>query len=568
MRLRKNNKLKKLLGNRRSRLRRALFATGFTVAVLFPLWTVANNAAPVVRGKSSALPLVNDPTPEQQRAQNLALSDVRVQEHTVGRRAEVFGVRRVLAAQFTPQSQACASADCRQVEIYLFDENAAVTAIVNLDTDEVLDVLYQPGMQPGISKSQSDRALEIALKAPEVVEALGYRPLSADMPPVAGGMPGTTCDDDHYCVAPTFKQGDRMLWAVVDLTAGELAGIHWGEVLPAAPASAIPSLPTGCPQPGGVVRDGWKLAYATTGTDGLRVYDVSYNGSSVLTGVKHLEWHVDYGVTGFVDVLGCGGGGGGFQIYPFGETQVLTMTSEAQTDIGFEVVQDFRMTQWGEPCNYRYDSRLQFFADGRFRIASAAYGQGCEPDGVYRPVVRIDIAVDGDDGDTFSFLDEGGWHTVITETYRVPYAEPGHGPHVYNLLGSAWSIFDQSGSGYFIVGDRGQYPQSRGASPFIYITQHHPEEGQTDMGVIGQCCLGNHFQGPEMYLDGEPTVGTNLVLWYVPQMATDVDSEGGDYYCWTVSGEPDPETYPCVTGPLFLPFTPQNSYYFPLIFNN
>jgi hypothetical protein len=274
---------------------------------------------------------------------------------------------------------------------------------------------------------------------------------------------------------------------------------------------------------------------------------------------------VDYGETGFVDVLGCGGGGGGFQIYPTGETQVLTMTNEAQTAVGFEVLQDFRMSQWGYPCNYRYESRLQFFSDGRFRVASAAFGRGCEPSNIYRAVVRIDIAVDGDDGDTFSFLDGDGWHGVVTETYRVPYNEPGHGPHVYNQSGSGWSVFDESGRGYFIVGDQGQYPQSRGAVPFFYVTQHHPNEGDTDIGLIGSCCNDDHRQGPEMYVNGEDVSGTNLVLWYVPQMVTEVNADAGDYYCWTVSGEPEPETYPCITGPLFVPFTPQNNYFFPLI---
>ena len=42
------------------------------------------------------------------------------------------------------------------------------------------------------------------------------------------------------------------------------------------------------------------------------------------------------------------------------------------------------------------------------------------------------------------------------------------------------------------------------------------------------------------------------MLWYVPQLVT--DGEEGSYYCWTVSGEPNPETYPCWAGPMFIPF--------------
>lgn len=522
-------------------------------------------ATPIVRGKSAAVPLSDELTPEQQIAEDAALSDSRVQALTAGKRSEVFGVREVTAGQFTPASAACAAADCRQVEIYLFDENAAVLAIVNVESREVLDVLHQPGVHPGISKKQAERAIALALESPEVIEMLGFRPLHVDMAPVPADMPGTSCTGDHYCVGPNFEVRDRSLWVIVDLTLGEIAAIFWGEPMPPPLRNPIPSLPHGCPQPGSVNRDGWELSYAATGTDGLRLNDVRYNGVAVLTSVKNLNWHVQYNpYFGYRDEPGCGSGGGGFQIQPYGETQVITMTNASGASIGFEIIQDFRMSRWGDSCNYRYENRLQFFADGRFRIGSAAYGRGCNTNGIYRPVVRIDVAVDGDDGDTFGYLDESGWHDVITETYRTPYAETGHGPHHFNASGSAWRILDEGGSGYYIVADRGQYPHSRGDTPYLYVTRHHSAEGDTDMGAIGQCCSENHVQGPDRYLDGEDVSATNIVLWYVGQMQTTVDAADGGPYCWTAAGEPDPESYPCITGPLFQPFTPRNTLYFPL----
>jgi PKD repeat protein len=36
-------------------------------------------------------------------------------------------------------------------------------------------------------------------------------------------------------------------------------------------------------------------------------------------------------------------------------------------------------------------------------------------------------------------------------------------------------------------------------------------------------------------------------------MATDGTPD--NYYCWTVTGEPNPETYPCFGGPMFIPIT-------------
>ncbi|HSM54633.1 MAG TPA: PKD domain-containing protein [Candidatus Sulfomarinibacteraceae bacterium] len=519
----------------------------------------------VLRGKAAALPLPAQNSPEQALAQELALSDARVQAHVGGSRAEVFGVRRLTAGQHTAASRACATRECRQVEIYLFEANAAVVAIVDLQAEAVLDVLYQRGVQPGINQRLAQRAEEIALNAPEVIEALGFRPLQLDMPPVPGDLLGTVCDHDRLCAAPNFQLGDRILWAVVDLHDEELAGLIWTDTEPEPSGNAMPRGDQECPAPGSVSRDGWTLSYATTPTDGLRVYDVSYEGMSVLTSVKHPEWHADYGQTGFRDSTGCEASSG-FHIPPYGETEVLTLYDEQEQETGFEVVQDFRTNQWGATCDYRYEARMQFYDDGRFRVASAVYGRGCSPDVMYRPVVRIHLAIDGNEGDYLSYWDGDQWATAETELYRVPYEESGDGrdtgsggPHRTTDQGYAWRANDHGGAGYFIVADEGQYEHSRGDDPFLYFTRHHEEEGDTDMGGIGSCCNDDHRQGPDRYVDGEAIDGANVVLWYVPQMQTVADEEAGDYYCWTVSGEPDPETHPCITGPLFVPSDPQEA---------
>lgn len=184
----------------------------FSFITLIALLSLTRLWSPVepVRGKPVAAPLTQTATPEQQLAQELALSDARIAPYTLGRRAEVFGVRQVMG-QFTPDSAACATAVCYQVEIYNFDDNAAILAIVNIESAAVLDVLYQPGVQPGINKRLADRAVEIAVNAPQVIEALGYRPQAVEVAPVPAGMPGTICDEGHLCAAPTFNLGDRFL---------------------------------------------------------------------------------------------------------------------------------------------------------------------------------------------------------------------------------------------------------------------------------------------------------------------------------------------------------------------
>jgi hypothetical protein len=541
----------------------------FGVTLLLLLLELGQTAVSV-RGKSAPLPLETAITTEQQTAQTLALADARVQALTNGQRSEVFGVRR-MGQQFTQASVACATAVCYQVEIYSFDENATVTAVVDTDAGVVRDVLPQPNMQPGINLRLANRALQLALNDPGVIEALGFRPAQADMAPVAAGLRGSTCDQGHLCAGPTFRQGNRILWAIVDLTTETVAGLRWTTV--ADDGNAIPYQPDGgfCPTPGSANRDGWALSYETTGTDGLRVYNVSYQGRTVLTSASLPEWHVDYNgeyyFPGFFDVTGCGGSGGGFPILPYGETAVRDML-DGSTVIGFEVVQDFRMSAWGTACNYRYGQRYQFYADGRFRVVVGAFGRGCGDDPamqqpVYRPVVRIDIAVDGDANDSFALWDGQQWLVQANETYRTPYESAGFGPHQLTTANAGWWVMDAGGAGFYIEPGLGQFNDGGlGDNPFIYITLHKPEEGDTDLPIFSPpgpsyCCNDDHLQGPDIFVNDEPISNANLVLWYVPQSTTDRIPEaedGNGRYCWTVDGGDPPETYPCFAGPMFTPF--------------
>lgn len=516
----------------------------------------------VVRGKSAAIPLSDQLSPEQQLAQDAALDDARVKAYTAGSRSEVMGVALVVADQYTEAASACAVADCRQVEIYNFDANATITTLVNVETGDVLDVLYQPRVQPGINKRLADRAIEIATNAPEVIEALGFKPTVVDMAPVGADMLGTSCNGEHLCVGPTFRVGNQVLWAIVDLTDDKLASTYWTPMADDPNEVIEPFIPEGgCPAGGNINRDGWSMDHEVTGTDGLRVYNVTYNGVAVANNMKLIEWHADYGSSGFRDYAGCGGGGGGFQINPFGETYIVELF-DGPTLIGFSVIQDFQMSNWGAGCNYRYEQHFQFFLDGRFRVVSGAFGRGCGNNSLYRPIIRMDMAIEGDSDDVFSYYDGATWVDLTTEDYRVPYAEAGQGPHELTAENYSWRIVDgTSGNGYYIEQDIGQmdppdspyandYPPSRGADPFVYVTLHRPSEGDTDLGSLGSCCNDDHRQGPDQYVDGESIVDSNIVLWYVPQTDTDVGS--GTEYCWTVSTS---ETYPCFVGPMFHPLT-------------
>ncbi len=532
-----------------------LLATALLFAMVFVVSGQLSTTQSVT-GKAPAAPLSEGISPEQQLAQDLALSDTQVQAYTVGRRSEVMGVGLV-GLHYTPAASECATADCRQVTIYNWDENVTITAIVNVDSRSVLDVLHLPASHPGINKRLVDLSQQLVLNDPGVAEVLGFQPTVDDLAfaPMEGDAPGTSCEGIHLCVAYTFDQNDRMLWAWIDLTDEKVAGLRWTSVNPGENElyNNTSVFNEGCPPSGSVNQDGWTMEHDVTGSDGLRVFNIKYNGNDVATSIKLAEWHADYGNTGYRDSTGCGGGGG-FPIYPYGNTQVLQITDGFQAP-GFEIVQDFRMSSWGNSCNYRYEQRIQFFADGRFRTVSGAYGKGCGTNALYRPLVRIDIAVDGDANDTFALWESGQWVDQTTELYRTPY-NSSNGPHEMDSNGYAWRIMDQGGNGFYMepsqvdtFGDG-----SRGDDNFIYAVLHKPAEGDSDLSAtIGSCCNDDHQQGPHQYVNGESIDNTNIVLWYVPQMDTDATDGGDGYYCWTLQGEPNPVTYPCFTGPMFVP---------------
>ena len=213
--------------------------------------------------------------------------------------------------------------------------------------------------------------------------------------------------------------------------------------------------------------------------------------------------------------------------------------------IGFELVQDFRMGSWGSLCNYRYEQHDQFYNDGRFRMVGEAFGKGCSTSGIYRPVMRLDLGLGGVGGNSFDVWNGNGWQTQASEDWWSQAAP-------YTPEGFKWRLTDQSGRAYLIEPGQGQFGDGgRGDFAFLYATQHHAAEGDTDLGAIGFCCNDDYQQGPDQFLNGESIVAQDIVLWYVPQMQTEVGD--GSNYCWTVSGDPSPETYPCASGPMFVP---------------
>ncbi len=505
---------------------------------------------------------------QQQRAQQLALASAPVQRYVQGSRAEVFTILP-FRDPFVPAYDACSDGACYQVDIFDFQQQATITAIVHLGSDQVLDAWLLPGAHPLIPPALYQRAVEIIQNDPDVQAALGYRPTAAQTRLMDPSNADTLCSGGRLCAGATFVTDSGAVWVIVDLHEERVEKLWWEEKPYDIRSNQIDPKPEAPPEDCGVTlhlaRDGWNLDYRTTGSDGLEITNVTRNlggvDRPVATRIKTMEWHARYPTgTGYVDYTGCGGGaGGGFPIYNYGATQVRDLYDNANTLIGFAVVQDFRMSNWTADCNYRYEQHFEFYTDGRFRVKTGAYGRGCGnnqlSEATYRPVVRMDLAVFEDAANTFSGWDGSQWVIRNTEGWWLqggPYTAEGY---LYRI------VHENSGFGYYMEPGQGQFDDfGTGDNAYTYLTLQRASEGDGDTAALGTCCSTDHQQGPHVFVNGENVRNKNLVLWYVPASATITtwavnNGYATRQYCWTDSTT---QVWPCYSGPMFTPNTAES----------
>jgi hypothetical protein len=539
----------------------ALLTTLFGLLAGPPVAAESGPIQPLARAAGQTL------TRQQQQAQALALDSAPVQRYVEGARAEVFAILP-FRDPFVPAYDACRDGSCYQVDIFDFDQAATITAIAHVAGDRVLDAWLVPGSYPLIPPALYQRAVEIVRNDPDVQAALGYRPTPEQTRLMDADDPETVCTNGRLCAGATFMTDSGAVWVLVDLHEERVERLWWEDKPYDLVSNQIDPKPERVPEDCGVTihvsRDGWKLNYRTTPSDGLEVTNVTFNmggvDHEVATRLKLVEWHARYpGGGGYRDYIGCNSGGGGFPIYPFGNTQIRDLYDETNQVIGFVVVQDFRMSNWTASCNYRYDQHFEFYTDGRYRVKTGAYGRGCGnsqlSEATYRPVMRLDVAVLGDDNDTFSIWNGSQWNNQTVEGWWLQ-----SGP--YTAEGYRYRVLDQSGFGYYIAPGQGQFDDyGTGDNAYIYLTLHRASEGDGDMGALPNtgCCYTDHRQGPHTWVDGENVFRQNIVLWYVPASETITtwavnNGYGERQYCWTDNAS---TTWPCFAGPMFVPNTPE-----------
>lgn len=504
-------------------------------------------------------------------AQRIALQDSRLLELTTdpltaqAHRAEVFSVFAARPSDYGVAPE-CTDGSCYRIELYNYAKNSSILAFAHLNSKKIVRLGVVTGAQPDIPAHLKNLALHIATESKAVEEALGFKPTPdmALMTDTKTSLNRTRCErSKHLCVAPTFIKGNKALWVIVDLSELKIIGLRWTQVGDSGPIPTERRIQNDemstcyCQKNTLLERNGWKLNYIITSSDGLRISEVEFGGRKVIKNAKLVDWHVSYSNTdgfGYSDAVGCPFFSSA-AVVAVDKPRVMDLLENGETS-GFVLAQNFVSEGWPTPCNYNYEQRFEFYNDGRFRMTAASLGRGCGNNGTYRPVSRI--AFEGPM--QFSEWTGSGWKNWDQESWQLqksstPYTAEGW---QYRLMQAP------GGSGFGVVANNGQMPDGgRGDEAYTYITVNHPEleEGEGDLVTIGPCCNTDYRQGPEKFIEPAPEAlkaDSELVFWYVPQIKND-DREGKKY-CWAetqlVNGIYQSVVYPCYSGPLFVPIKP------------
>ena len=533
-----------------------LFSALLLALIALLLFFVQFSVTPTVRGKFSGASNNQSAVSPQLRAavEKIAFSSPLLQKEIANHRTASLGIISP-GGQYLAEHPSCQGNRCQQLNLYDFETKMGMSAIVNTDSAELVELQKHPHNRPLLSRELTDTALQIALNAPEVIAELGFKPEKVSMAPNEGWFTGGGCEEGDICLAATFDRGDRNLWAIVNLTQQKLVGTFWTTLRSAVPSSS-PMMQArsaeGCLTSGSVNKDGWSISHEMTASDGLNVFNVAFQNRPVLNSAKVVEWHASYPPKpggGFIDSTGCSANFG-FPIFPAGGVKLTDIVDQTTNDyLGFELVQSFYGLDWGQNCSYRYEQHFQFYLDGSFRIAAGAYGRGCgsgpESDPTYTGLVRIDLA---ENANYFERWNGQTWQPEPVELWVQETAS----------MTESWRVVDSADQGYALTTDYGLYGgDSLTETAYVYVTRYQAEEGSLDFGAFetgGSCCYEDHRQGPQEFIDGDVIDKTRLVLWFAPQLQS--NSAEGSYHCWTVQGEPNPITFPCFGGLRFRPIIP------------
>ncbi len=491
---------------------------------------------------------------------------------------DMMSIRPALIATLSDKETIwCKNKKCYEAIKYNFATNATTKAIIDVDNKKVLAVSRQPSTQPDISLRLTRIAQSIALNAPEIKEELGKKVARKDitMANVRGSLNGSVCENsNHLCVAPTIvdHQQERALWAIIDLTDLKLVAAKWAALGKTSTPAFISErtlqnrhiMKNYCKQDTLLEKNGWKLRYRLTGSDGLEVRDVSFRDRGVVKTAKIVDWHVSYKqdsnnsidpqtqayidgrrvefvptdggyLFGYNDAMGCPMFSTSV-VLAFNAPQIRGLLDADGKKIGFYLVQDFRNPKWPMACNYRYENRHLFYNDGTFATTGVNIGRGCGDNALYRPVFRIDMASSHDTFYTSTQIADVEQHFFENNSNKTLY-----------------KIVDKNtAQSYTITPIRS--PKTSATRATTFITEFKQSEGDTDLLTLGSCC-NLEDDGIEQFMV-EPESLNDIVIWHVPHITN--STKKGNERCWAdthiaKSGNLEVKEWPCSVGLKFAP---------------
>ncbi|MBK6823086.1 MAG: hypothetical protein IPG87_08890 [Saprospiraceae bacterium] len=542
-----------------SELQRGISPTKLVEARVKEIYSILQKDVPVLKVRNSDVKNSN-------KIQDIFLGSRQLVEFFIDKKSnqkmlnEIFSVSVARTTDLPSGSNVCKDGNCYRVEMYNYALNGTVVGIIDLKNERVVSISFYKETQPDVPPHLIELALEIARNDTAVIHSYGENnqlttPL---MPGTKTALNRTKCQRSrHLCVAPTFVKGDKALWAIVDLTDLNVAGVRWTNVGETGMAISQRKMQNEnimqcyCEKENKFEKDGWSFKYSMSRSDGLLVADVKFNNRALFRSVKLVDWHVSYSKTegfGYSDAVGCP---------EFSTAAVLAVEPpyfepivEAGDTTGFLLGQRYYSEGWPTPCNYNYHQYFEFYKDGRFRPVAGSIGRGCGNNGMYRPVTRIAFA---DAKSNFFEWKNNAWIQWKKEKWSLQNEQT-----IYKDDHQWMRIENQNKGGIYIIANTGQLRDAgRGDQAYVYVTRwdENRDEGETDLPTIGPCCNRDYQQGPEKFMEenAESIENASLVFWYVAQMQND-DTKGKEY-CWAESilknGVYVPVIYPCYSGPMF-----------------
>jgi len=476
---------------------------------------------------------------------------------------EIFSISKARPSDIPNGSEMMNMENLYRVEMYNYALNASIIGFVDLAHKQVTNIIFYKETQPDVPPHLVELAMEMAINDTAVINEYGEHKL--DQKPIMAGtktaLNRTKCQrSKHLCVAPTFVKGDKALWAIVDLTDLNIAGVKWTQVGETGMAVTQRTMQNDkimscyCDKNNVVEKNDWTFSYSMSRSDGLVLTHVQYKKKELFRNVKLVDWHVSYSKIdgfGYSDAVGCP---------EFSTAAVLAVEPpyfeaivESGDTTGFLLGQRYYSEGWPTPCNYNYHQYFEFYNDGRFRPVVGSIGRGCGNNGMYRPVTRIALS-----GEKNNFYE---WNKNIWKQWKKEQWTLQNEKTLYQGDHQWLKIENDNKQGLMILANTGQMRDGgRGDNAYVYVTKwdSYRDEGETDLPTIGPCCNKDYQQGPEKFIEPDPEIieTSSIVLWYVAQMTND-DTKGNEY-CWAESvlknGVYVPVIYPCYSGPMFKPY--------------